>query len=226
MTQGEPLNPENSFHGEFHHSPVTARLPEVVSAGVYANGVIVLGGPHEVVVDFVLRLAPPHRVVGRVIMTSVVGAQFLQALKHNMELYEQHFGAIPPVPQFRDAPEPADPDVPEEKSSLAEPPLPTGESITAEAGAGTNDPVQETGATKISAPKIEDIYKELRLQDMDLAGHYANAVLLRHSSTEFCFDFICNIYPRSVVSMRVIMPTPQVPGLYQSLIGAIKTHRG
>ena len=70
-------------------------------------------------------------------------------------------------------------------------------------------------------PQIEDIYDELRLPDDMLSGSYANAVLVRHTGTEFCFDFITNIFPRSAVSSRVYMAAQHVPLLLQSLIRSL-----
>ena len=43
-----------------------------------------------------------------------------------------------------------------------------------------------------------------------LSGRYANAVLIRHSATEFCFDFITNFYPQSAVSARVYIAAPHL----------------
>jgi hypothetical protein len=54
-----------------------------------------------------------------------------------------------------------------------------------------------------------------------LSGDYANSVLVRHSATEFCFDFITNIFPLSAVSSRVFLAVPQVPLLLQSLSRAL-----
>ena len=68
-----------------------------------------------------------------------------------------------------------------------------------------------------ASTNIEQIYDELRLPDAMLSGRYANAVLIRHSPTEFCFDFITNIFPRSAVASRVYLAAANVGGLLQSL---------
>ena len=68
-------------------------------------------------------------------------------------------------------------------------------------------PKPEPGAPK---PSIEDVYDDLKLPDERLSGDYANAVMISHSASEFCFDFIANFFPRSAVSRRVYVSAPQV----------------
>ena len=64
---------------------------------------------------------------------------------------------------------------------------------------------------------ISDLYDELKLPDELLSGVYANAVMIGHTPGEFWFDFITNFYPRSAVSCRVFMTSPQIPGLLDTL---------
>ncbi|MBI1368988.1 MAG: DUF3467 domain-containing protein [Planctomycetes bacterium] len=66
-------------------------------------------------------------------------------------------------------------------------------------------------------PSVEEIYGQLKLVDEVAVGHYANTVLITHSASEFCFDFIANFYPRSTVAARVFMSVPQLPRLLETL---------
>jgi hypothetical protein len=63
----------------------------------------------------------------------------------------------------------------------------------------------------------QELYEQLKLQDDVLSGSYANAVMIGHTPSEFCFDFITTFYPRSAVSCRVFMAAPGVPRLLESL---------
>ena len=64
---------------------------------------------------------------------------------------------------------------------------------------------------------MAEIYEDLKFPDELLSGTYANATMISHSQAEFCFDFITNLFPRSVVSSRVYLAAPHIPGLLQSL---------
>lgn len=91
-----------TFHQELQHSMVAARVPEAVGQGTFCTGAIVLTGPHEFVLDFVLRMSPPHRIAQRVVMSPNVVGLFLRALKENLDKYRQNFGPpaqLPPPPQ-------------------------------------------------------------------------------------------------------------------------------
>jgi hypothetical protein len=74
-------------------------------------------------------------------------------------------------------------------------------------------------------PSIEEIYDQLKLPDEVASGVYANTVMITHSITEFCFDFITTFYPRSVVSTRIYMATPQVPRLLETLNRSLEQHQ-
>ena len=100
--EGEPRQAGGgTFHQELQHSMVAARVPEAVGMGTFCTGAIVLTGPHEFVLDFVLRMSPPHRIAQRVVMAPNVVGLFLRALKENLDKYRQNFGApatLPPPP--------------------------------------------------------------------------------------------------------------------------------
>lgn len=203
--QPDPSGEEGALQGQVRHSQLSARVPADVGAGVFSNGVMILTGPYEIVLDFALRLGEQQRIAARVVLTHVVARQFIAALQDNIRNYEKRFGNLPPVPK-----------------PLPEPPPDEGGETGEASSAGTAGAVAPAGhpenqpAPPVS-PHIEDIYEELKLPDEMLSGRYANAVLIRHTATEFCFDFITNVYPRSAVSARVLMSAPHVAPFLRSL---------
>jgi hypothetical protein len=102
----EPVEGGSGFRQEFRHQHVSARVPEKVSRGVYGTGAIVLQGPNEFVVDFVLNMAKPAQVVSRVIIPPVVFGQTVTALQDNLQKYTERYGPPPALPK------PAKPPVP------------------------------------------------------------------------------------------------------------------
>ena len=74
-------------------------------------------------------------------------------------------------------------------------------------------------------PAIAEIYEQLKLSDDLLDGAYANGVMISHTAAEFGFDFIANFYPRSVVSSRIFLSAPQVPGLLATLNGSYQQYQ-
>src|SRR3954471_888437 len=101
----------NTFNQRIAHAPVTARVPERVARGAFSTGVIVIDGPYEFVLDFVMGLVQPRQVVARVILTPVVVEQFIHAIRENVGKYEQRFGKIPEIP--RPTPPPKQPTIQE-----------------------------------------------------------------------------------------------------------------
>jgi len=202
---GEPV----PLHGQVRHSHLSARVPEAVGRGVFSNGVMILTGAYEIVLDFVLRFGEPNRIVARVILPHVVARQLIAVLQENLQAFETRFGPVPRLPRVRPMPEEPAPLPPEGE---APDPAAPGPSAVQHPENMPQPPAQ---------PQIEDIYDELRLPDGMLSGSYANAVLVRHTGTEFCFDFITNIFPRSAVSSRVYLAAPHVPLLLQSLVRSL-----
>lgn len=183
--EGDPPPPNPSgdpgpYTQEIRHSQVSARVPEKVGRGVFSTGALVLQGPHEFVIDFVVRMANPHQVAARVVLPISLLPSFLAALRENLHNYQSKFG--PPA---------------------ALPPPPPG----------------------VTPPPIDEIYDQLKLPDDMLSGTYANAVMIAHSPSEFCFDFITNFYPRSAVSSRVYLSAPQVPGLLNTLTRSFQQYQ-
>ncbi|HEY5315259.1 MAG TPA: DUF3467 domain-containing protein [Pirellulales bacterium] len=91
-------SPPGSLNEQIQHVPVSARVPAGISRGVFSTGVIVFEGPNEFVLDFVLRLGAPHVVASRVVMPHQVLAQFLAALRENLNMFEGRFGKPAPMP--------------------------------------------------------------------------------------------------------------------------------
>lgn len=95
----QPSGDPGLYSQQVQHTPVSARLPERVAPGVFCTGVIVVEGAEEFVLDFVQGLHRPPRVGARVVMTPNVAAQFVAALRENLQRYEQAFGPPKPLPQ-------------------------------------------------------------------------------------------------------------------------------
>jgi len=178
----------NTFHQELQHAPATARVPDAVGRGVFGTHAIVMQGGHEFLIDFIQGLAPPRRVVSRIVLPISVIPLFVAALEDNLKKYAQMFGPPPRAPQPQQGP-----------GSPGSPPQ--------------------------TPPPITEVYEQLKLPDDMLGGAYANAVVISHSHAEFCFDFICNFYPRSVVTSRVYLAAPHVTEVFDSLQRCLEQFR-
>lgn len=87
-------------------------LDDEIAQGSYVNFANIIHSPSEFVFDLgrILPGRPEARVVSRLIMTPQHAKQLLQALAHNIGLYEQKFGEIPvhsQVPAFQPDSEPS-----------------------------------------------------------------------------------------------------------------------
>ena len=196
------------LHAQFHFQPIAARVPEPVSPGQFANGAIVMTGPHEFLIDFVLRLHQPNSVVGRVILPHEVTRQFIRALESNIEQYEQMFGPVPPAPL------PIKRNTPTTDTGPIEPGIVDN---TADVPSASVTPVPRVASSRSQPIQIDEIYDGLKFPERHQPGCYANAVLIRHTNTEFCFDFVANFYPRPVVVHRFFFALGQVVPFYHSL---------
>ncbi len=193
---------DQPIQGQVRHNNLSARVPESVGTGVFSNGVMILTGPFELVIDFVMRMGEQQKIVSRVVMPHVVAKQFSHAFQENIHNYEKRFGKVPELPkpiQHTAHSESLDPE------------------ISAEQPDGVHATHPENTPSPPHQPQIEEIYDDLKLPDEMLSGAYANAVLIRHSGTEFCFDFITNLYPRSAVSSRVFLAVPHANAFLGSL---------
>ncbi len=109
-----PSHPENEgnkdrgeprpFSQDIRLSNLSARVPEKVARGVFATGVLVLQGPMEFVLDFVLRMNQPHQVTARVVLPMNLVPRLIEALKTNLENYRKALGAVPPALSASPAP--------------------------------------------------------------------------------------------------------------------------
>jgi hypothetical protein len=110
--QGNPpgANQPGPFSQEIQHPPITARVPDKVSRGVFSTGAMIFQGPHEFVIDFVLRMAQPHQIVARVILPPSIMPSIISALRDNLNNYQSKFGPPPalPTPPNPPAPPPID----------------------------------------------------------------------------------------------------------------------
>jgi hypothetical protein len=174
---------------EVQNTHIGALVPESVASGVFTTGAVVLNGPQEFILDFLLRMSKPQQVAARVVLPPAVVPRFIAALRDNLNNYTQRFG------------NPAMPGTP------AHPLCPP---ATAEAYQQQLQQPQPQGSA-------QELYEQLKIKDTELAGSYANAVMIGHTATEFLFDFITTFFPRSVVSARVYMSAPNVPRLLDSL---------
>lgn len=101
-----PNQPQPDNSQRIAHAPVTARVPEKVARGVFSTGVIVIDGPFEFVLDFVMGLVQPRQVVARVVMSPMVVEQFIHAIRDNVGKFESRFGKIPELPRPPQPPKP------------------------------------------------------------------------------------------------------------------------
>jgi hypothetical protein len=99
----EPDGPDRHPAGPRPKQHLSARVPDHVGRGVFSTGVLVMTGGAEFILDFIQNLGQPAQVAARVVMPHVTMPQFIQALRTNLDLYQNRFGAPPELP-----PSPAD----------------------------------------------------------------------------------------------------------------------
>lgn len=75
---------------------LTIELDETVGQGIYSNLVLIVHSNAEFVIDFtkVLPGLPKSKVQARVILAPPHAKALLNALKDNIQKYEEHFGEI------------------------------------------------------------------------------------------------------------------------------------
>lgn len=199
------LGDSQPLQGQVRHNNLSARVPESIGQGVLSNGVMILTGTFELVIDFVLRMGEQNRIVSRCILPPAVASQLVGALRENMHNFETRFGPLPTIPKPLSASESTNPETEAPKGEDADP--------------AASHP--ENRPSPVHQPTIQDLYDDLKIADETMSGSYANAVLIRHSNTEFCFDFITNFYPKSAVSARVFLAVPHVRPFLSSLERAL-----
>lgn len=95
-----------AYTQEIHHSQISARVPEKVGRGVFSTGTLIMQGPHEFVIDFVLRMAHPHQIAARVVLPPSIMPSLIAALRDNLNKYTTQFGAPPALPTPPNPPAP------------------------------------------------------------------------------------------------------------------------
>ena len=88
-------SPDDGPHSqEIRHAHIGALVPQHVARGVFTTGAVVLQGQHEFIVDFLLRMQQPQKVVSRIVIPPPVVSQFIAALQDNLKRYEDRFGPV------------------------------------------------------------------------------------------------------------------------------------
>ncbi len=206
---GDPGGP-HPFVQNFQHTPVGARLPEKVGRGVFSSAIMLLQTHDLFVLDFLSMMVQPQQVAARVVMTASSFTQFLGAMRVNVTHYEGQYGPLSVRAPATPAAPPGAPGPVEAGPISVWPGMPVPES----AHAGPAGPV--------SPPNIVELYEQVKFAEELLPGVFANAVMIRHSPEEFCFDFIANLFPRPVVVSRVYMAAGRVPSLLEAMTSAVE----
>lgn len=198
------------------HTPVGARVPEKIGRGAFCTASIVLQTGEVFVLDFLSTMAPPHQVAARIVMPVLTFSQFVTALKTNVALYEEKFGKLAARIQSRRPPQATGNPSPVAEVSHTELPA-VAEGAKETAGRSHDEP---------QPIRIADLYEQLKLADELLGGAFASVVMIRHTSEEFCFDFITNFYPRSAVTSRIFLAAGRIPSLLETMTDSLsKYHR-
>ncbi len=69
----------------------------------------------------------------------------------------------------------------------------------------------------VPQPNIVEVYEQLKISDEVAVAAYANTLMISHTATEFCLDFILDLFPRPVVTQRIYLAAPQVPPFLATL---------
>ena len=222
---GDPSG--QSYFQNFQHTPVGARVPERIGRGVFATALMVLQTNELFVLDMLSMTSQPQQVVGRIVMTATSFSQFLAALRLNVKHYESEIGPLKPR------------SVPPQSGSHATPggPGPGGIASGSGGGGGAGSPagpqagsgmIMETphGHSTSSPPgPITELYEQVKFPEELLGGSFANAVMIRHTAEEFCFDFISSLYPRPIVVSRVFAASGRVPSFIDAMAGSLERYQ-
>lgn len=82
---------------------------------------------------------------------------------------------------------------------------------------GAAPPAPPPPPPNVPQPNLAEIYENLKISDEVAVGAYANTLMISHTATDFCLDFILDLFPRPVVTQRVYLSAPQVPNLLNTL---------
>jgi hypothetical protein len=221
---GEPGG--HSYFQNFQHTPVGARVPEKVGRGVFATALMVLQTNELFVLDLLSMTSQPQQVVGRIIMTVANFSQFLAALRLNMKHYEHDIGPLKPrfvPPQGGSHPLPPSP-APADPAAGHEFGMPSAPSP--QAGGGVMPEAPHGHSTSSPPGPITELYEQVKFPEDLLGGTFANAVMIRHTPEEFCFDFISSLYPRPIVVCRTFIAAGRVPSFVDAMAGSLERYQG
>ncbi len=194
--------------GSVQANSVAARVSERASRGVFSTGVIILTGGNEFIVDFVQNLGSPTTVVSRVVIPHGAMGRIIDAIERNVEGHEDRFGPITDGITGENS---------AEKLEVSEVPreiMP--EELSSEQLVGIGE-LSAAGTAVNNEPSASDIYDDIRLESEVESGVYANALMIGHSASEFKLDFIANLYPKSIVTTRVFLSSPQLMRVLHSM---------
>src|SRR2546428_12045124 len=92
-----PINlPTEPIMDQQQPQTIRITLDDAVAQGEYINFANIIHSPSEFVIDLgrIVPGRPDVKIYSRVIMTPLHAKQLLEALAHNISLYEQKFGEI------------------------------------------------------------------------------------------------------------------------------------
>jgi hypothetical protein len=210
-------NKPHSFFQNFHHTPVGARVLEKVGRGVFSTAVMILQTHEIFVLDFLSMMVPPQTVVARIIMTTECFSQFLEALRVNVRNYETHVGPLAVRTTTGQGGPPS--------GGEADSAMPSHAVVHPPGLAGPMPAMPQTPSAEGGPTSIQDLYEQLKFPEELLGGVFANAVLIRHTSEEFCFDFIANLFPRPVVASRIFSAAGRIPSLLEAMTGSLTRYQ-
>jgi hypothetical protein len=213
---GDPGS-QHGFTQDFQHTPVGARVPEKVGRGAFSSATMILQTGDLFVIDFLSMMVQPQQVVARVVLTAQTFSQFLNALKLNVANFEGQFGLL-----SSRVPPSAQPAAPSAQPAPVNPAAPV---VATTGGPQQPQAAPADHATGGMPPPITELYEQLKFPEELLAGAFANAVMIRHTPEEFCFDFISSFYPRPVVTARVFLAAGRIPSLVDAMHNSLRRYQ-
>jgi hypothetical protein len=228
----------HAYFQNFQHTPIGARVPEKIGRGAFATALMVLQTNEIFVLDMLSMASQPQQVVGRIVMTARSFSQFLNALRLNVQHYERELGPLKPrftPPQMGPHAGPGSHAAPGSSGETESTPS-GGNSVFAGEGfgdaGGSSGPIEgglmpEPQGHSTSSPTgpITELYEQLKFSEDLLGGAFANAVMIRHTPEEFCFDFISSLYPRPVVVCRIFASAGRVPSFIDAMAGSLDRYQ-
>ena len=212
----------SSMFQNFQHTPIGARVPEKIGRGVFATALMVLQTNEIFVVDFLSMGAQPQQIVARIVMTAHNFSQFLGGLRQNVKHYENEFGPLKPrfAPHASPHAAPSEGAVPGEGGGEGETPA----GMPHPAFGTVHDTLHHSTPAAPPPAPITEMYEQVKFPEELMAGAFANAVMIRHTPEEFCFDFISSLYPRPIVVSRVYAAAGRVPSFIDAMTGSLERY--